>query len=480
MANTIYWHDYEAFGANPRRDRASQFAGIRTNEALEEVGEPLVMYCRPAPDMLPHPEACLITGITPQKALAEGCSEAEFIAAIQAQLAVPGTCTAGYNSIRFDDELTRQLLYRNFHDPYEREWKHGNSRWDIIDMMRLCHALRPEGINWPVRDDGSASFRLEQLTQANSIVHEGAHDALSDVRATIALAALVRQQQPRLFQFAYGLRRKKAVLEQLDLTTHKPVLHVSSIYRGGAALAPVVPLCRHPRDSNGVIVCDLRVDPTDWLHLSADAMRARLFVREDDLPPGETRIPVTVIHVNRCPVLAPMATLEPARAKALEVDLDACRRHWRLLMDAEHLTDTLSDVFSGGAESVVDPDPDFALYSGGFFSDHDRREMNRLRATAVSALAETHFDFQDPRLPEMLFRYRARNYPETLNANEHQRWQVYCEQRLQRDAAEPGAGLSAGEFHLLLQSLNIERSSERDRQVLAALEEYARQLLPTQ
>ena len=187
-ANSIYWYDFETFGNNPRRDRASQFAGIRTDEDLNIIGDPLVMYCKPANDFLPNPMACLITGITPQLTLEKGIAEAEFTRRILEEFAQPGTCVAGYNSIRFDDEVTRQLLYRNFHDPYEREWKNGNSRWDIIDMVRLCAATRPEGIEWPKKEDGSNSFRLEELTKANGITHAEAHDALSDVLATIEFA----------------------------------------------------------------------------------------------------------------------------------------------------------------------------------------------------------------------------------------------------------------------------------------------------
>jgi len=196
LPETLYWHDYETFGADPSRDRPVQFAGLRTDLDLNRIGEPLVLYARPANDFLPQPQACLVTGISPQLALERGVPECEFIERILQELARPGTCGAGYNSLRFDDEVTRYTLYRNFHDPYAREWQHGNSRWDIIDLVRTACALRPEGIEWPLREDGLPSFRLEDLTGANGISHGAAHDALADVEATIALARLVRQRQP--------------------------------------------------------------------------------------------------------------------------------------------------------------------------------------------------------------------------------------------------------------------------------------------
>ncbi|MFT7661707.1 MAG: exodeoxyribonuclease-1, partial [Gammaproteobacteria bacterium] len=201
MANTFYWHDYETFGVDPSKDRPSQFAGLRTDEDLNPVGEPLVIYCQPQKDILPAPQACLITGITPQLAMEKGLLEPQFIEAIHRQLSVPGTCGVGYNSIRFDDEVTRYALYRNFFDPYQREWKNGNSRWDIMDMLRLTRALRPEGIEWPDHEPGRPSFKLEHLTAANGLAHEAAHDALSDVTATIAVAKLVKDKQPRLFDY---------------------------------------------------------------------------------------------------------------------------------------------------------------------------------------------------------------------------------------------------------------------------------------
>ncbi|MCP4042374.1 MAG: exodeoxyribonuclease I, partial [Gammaproteobacteria bacterium] len=239
---TMYWHDYETFGTDPMRDRPAQFAGIRTDEDLNIIGEPLVRFCRPAADMLPQPEACLVTGITPRIATDKGVSEAEFIGAVHRELALPGTCGVGYNTIRFDDEITRYALYRNFFDPYAREWQNGNSRWDIIDMARLTRALRPQGMEWPNYADGSPSFRLEDLTAVNGIHHEGAHDALADVHATIGLARLIRDRQPRLFEYIYRQRDKHSVTQKLNLAAKEAVLHVSSMYpREYGCTAIVVP-----------------------------------------------------------------------------------------------------------------------------------------------------------------------------------------------------------------------------------------------
>jgi len=112
--NSFYWHDYETFGVDPQRDRAVQFAGIRTDFDFNIIGEPLVIYCKPADDTLPQPEACCVTGITPQLAAEKGKPEAEFIALIHEQMAQADTCTLGYNNLRFDDEVTRNLLYLTF------------------------------------------------------------------------------------------------------------------------------------------------------------------------------------------------------------------------------------------------------------------------------------------------------------------------------------------------------------------------------
>src|SRR5690606_6786317 len=218
-----------------------------TDAEFNEIGEPVTWYCRPADDFLPHPQACLVTGITPQQARRRGLPEAEFAGQIEALMSVPGTCSVGYNSVRFDDEVSRHLFYRNLIDPYAREWQNGNSRWDLIDIVRAFHALRPEGIEWPHREDGAPSFRLEDLTAANGIEHAGAHDALADVRATIALARLLRERNVNLFDYLLSLRNKRQVAKRLDVVSRKPVLHISRRYPASRACgALVLPLTVHP------------------------------------------------------------------------------------------------------------------------------------------------------------------------------------------------------------------------------------------
>jgi exodeoxyribonuclease-1 len=443
LPDTFYWHDYETFGANPSRDRPVQFAGLRTDAELNIIGDPLVIFCRPANDFLPHPQACLVTGITPQQALAEGVPESEFIERIHQELALPGTCGVGYNSLRFDDEITRYTLYRNFHDPYAREWQNGNSRWDIIDMVRTASALRPEGIEWPLREDGLPSFRLEELTRANGISHEAAHDALSDVHATIALARLIRERQPRLFDYVLKNRDKRSVLSQLDVAGMKPVLHVSGMF--GAQrhnIALVVPLAAHPANRNEIVCYDLSADPQRLFDLSSEQLQELLYMRTEDLPEGMERLGLKSIHINRCPILLPAKMASPAIAERLGISGERCRTHLESLRayragDGAGFTAKIQGIYEG---RVFEPqsDPDLMLYGGGFFGAQDKQVMDQVRAQTPEELAAGSFVFEDQRLPEMLFRYRARNYPDSLSPEEHATWEEFRFQRI----TEPDFGAS--------------------------------------
>lgn len=472
---SLYWHDYETWGEDPSIDRPSQFAGVRTDEELNIIGEPLMLYCQPSADFLPKPEACLVTGITPQKALSEGVPEPVFIQRVLDELGAPQTCGVGYNSLRFDDEVTRYTLYRNFHDPYEREWSRGNSRWDIIDMVRLTYALRPEGIEWPRNDDGTPSFRLEQLTKANGLSHESAHDALSDVYATIDMARLIKQRQPQLYDYLYQLRNKKKVAALINLAERKPLLHISSMFpaaNGCAAL--IAPIAMHPVNKNAVIAFNLEHDPQPLLDLSVDEIRARIFTRSADLPEGVERLPLKMIHMNKCPVLVTPKMVDSDCAARLNLDVSRCIGHWRALQNLD-IAEKLQQVFSESSFAAR-TDPERMLYDG-FLSNSDKPLLRAVREASAEDLRDPqNFPFRDKRMAELLFRYRARFYADTLNAEEQQRWRAFCVARITQE--EAGGALTLTQLQQRLAYLREERSSdEAALSVLASLERYANELL---
>ena len=478
MAATLYWYDYETFGSDPARDRPAQFAGQRTDEALNPIGKPLQLYCRPADDFLPQPMACLLTGITPQLARERGVCEAEFIGRIQTEFSRPQTCVSGYNNIRFDDEVTRFTLYRNLYDPYEREWRHGNSRWDLIDVVRLTYALRPDGIVWPQRDDGAPSFRLEALTRANGIEHQGAHDALADVRATIALACLLRARQPGLYDYCFRHRRKTDLWPLIDLDHLQPLLHVSEKYPASrGCLAVVAPLGRDPNHPSGVVVWDLCADPEPLLSLSPQTLRQYLFMPSRELPEGIQRPALKTVRLNRAPVLVPVSAMRPGDAERLGIDLAACRRHLRLLRCHRHrIRALLPQVLSRSeSDAAAINDPDLLLYRGGFFSDADRWRLAWIRRLDPQRLSRINPGFDDPRLPEMLFRYRARNWPESLNEAERRRWDRFRWRRL--TCPESGASIVWDDFWTELRRLRSE-AVQKNEVILQALADYANEILP--
>lgn len=444
MSKTFYWYDFEATGIDPRRDRPLQVAGVRTDEELNEVGEPLCIDCRLAPDVLPHPMACLITGIGPDRALA-GLPEPEFIHLLHEQMMVPGTCSVGYNNLRYDDEMTRFTLYRNFHDPYAREWQGGNSRWDLLDGLRAAHALRPEGIVWP-QQEGFTSLRLELLTAANGIDHGQAHDALADVRATIAMAKCLRAAQPRLFDYLLGLRSKHQVTALVDLQQTRPLVHVSGRFgRERQGLGLVLPLAWHPQNKNALIVYDLASDPELLADLSAEQLRERLYQRREELAEGESRPGLKLVHINKCPFLADLKVLRAQDIDRLALDIPGLLHnaerlaHWRI--DGQQ---KLHAVYqSQGHAGPVSDDAEAQLYDG-FISDADRRLLAMIREADGPMLAATQWPLRDQRLVDMLPRYRARNFPESLAPGEKKQWEDYCRDRLGGEL--PGASLTLPDF----------------------------------
>jgi exodeoxyribonuclease-1 len=477
-AQTFLWHDYETFGVVPRRDRPSQFAAIRTDADLNEVGEPLMIYCKPAPDYLPSPEACLITGITPQVALERGVPEHEFAAQIESAFSQPGTIGVGYNTIRFDDEVTRFMFWRNLIDPYAREWQNDCGRWDLLDVVRLTYALRPEGIEWPKKEDGSQSFKLEDLARANGLLHESAHDALSDVRATIALARLIRDKQPKLFGFAFGLHRKDRVANELGLPatreTARPFLHVSGMFpaeRG--CLAVMWPLASHPTNKNELIAWDLAHDPSELRDLDVATIRLRMFTRSADLPEGVVRLPVKGVHLNKSPmVVGNLKTLAPAMAARWGVDIEAAMRNAAIAAALPDMSAIWPKVYERPKEATPDVDED--LY-GGFIGNADRRRLTQLRSLSPMELAKARTGFDDPRLEELLFRYRARNFAETLNEEELERWEAH---RVAKLLEGEGGARNVDELFAEIDTL-AETADERGEEILGALYEYAEAIAPS-
>lgn len=466
---TFLFHDYETFGTSPALDRPAQFAALRTDADFTTIGEPEVFYCKPADDYLPQPEAVLITGITPQVARAKGENEAAFAKRIHDLFTVPNTCVVGYNNVRFDDEVTRNIFYRNFYDPYAWSWQNHSSRWDLLDVMRACYALRPEGINWPENEEGLPSFRLEHLTKANGIEHSNAHDAMADVYATIAMAQLVKAKQPKLFAYLYSHRSKQKLATLIDVPQMKPLVHVSGMFgaaRGNTSW--VAPLAWHPENRNAVIMVDLAGDMSPLLELDADALRERLYTPKSELG-DDAAVPVKLVHLNKCPVLAQANTLRPEDAERLGIDRQRCLDNLQILRDYPQVREKVLAIFAEAEPFVPSENVDAQIYNG-FFSDADRAAMKILLETEPRNLPALDITFADARIEKLLFNYRARNFPGTLDEEEQQRWlahrrEIFTPEFLQRYAEE-------------LQALFQQYDGDSEKQaLLKALWQYAEEIV---
>lgn len=483
MAASFFFYDLETSGFSPSAARIMQFAGQRTDEDLNPIGEPVNVLIKLSADVLPDPDAVMLTGITPQATMAEGLTEAEFMDYFYKEVVTPDTTFLGFNTVRFDDEFMRFLHYRNFYDPYEWQWANGCSRWDILDLVRMTRALRPDGIEWPVDDKGKPTNRLELLTKANNLGHDHAHDALSDVHATIAIAKLIRDKQPDLFKYLLENRGKKQAAALV--TAGQAFVYTSGRY-GSEHLHTTVAimLAKHPQQDNA-LVYDLRYDPTPFFSMSPEQL-VEVWRYKKDRDPDDPRLPVKTLKYNRCPAIAPLGVIkDDVTQERLGLSLANVQEHIEALKSqhqqfAENVLKAVALMDAERAETrgqTAEPTTatvDGMLYDG-FLAPADKQTAQQLRRADPSTISSFASKLTDHRLQTLIPLYKARNYPQHLSVEERQVWEKYVSERL----FEGGQNSRLSQYFTRLQELAAGQLTSQQEYLLEELQLYGESIMPS-
>ena len=468
---TFYWYDYETFGLSPKVQRIAQFAGIRTDENLNVLDEHM-FYCKPTRDSLPAPEACLVTGITPQLCEEKGFIEHEFIKKIHTEFSKPETCIVGYNSIAFDDEYTRHTLFRNFLDPYSWHWQNGNSRWDILNVARFCYAHKEDdSLKWVKNDKNRPIFKLDNLAPANHIEHSNAHDAMADVKATIGIASIIKKTQPKFFEYALSLRNKKEVEKLVKL--FYPMLLTSSGFGYKSSFTRLVTaVCYHPDYSDRAIVFNLNQDPEILLELDIDELKKLTFTRKSDLPKGLEKLELNELVFNKSPMFVCSPNEDSFKLSSnligkFKIDMENCFKNLSFIhQNRSKIEEKVQLIFKQPPERQQTSDVDQSLYDG-FISRHDRIICNEIQNLSPKDFDHYNPPFEDKKLNKLFLNFKARNYPQYLNDFEQDEWFEIVQSRIQN--GENGF-LSIESFE---KSLNHLKESHPERKNLwKQLEDY--------
>lgn len=446
-----------------------QFAGIRTDMDLQPIGDPVNMLVKLNDDVLPSPDAIMVTGITPQQTSEEGFAEAEFAKILVTDVFTDDTITVGFNNIRFDDEFIRHLFWRNFYDPYEWSWQNGRSRWDLLDVVRMTRALRPDGIQWPVDDKGQPTNRLELLSKANGLEHTKAHDALSDVEALIGITKLIRDTQPQLYEYLLKLRDKNEVKKLVNLDHKQPFVYVSGRLDGEYNKATVAFPLTAGKHGN-VVVYDLRYDPTPFLNMTSKGLAKKLYATWDERQvDGFVKLPVKVLQYNHVPSVAPLGVLEQGDGwKRINLSSDEITKHKTILLSSPGFAENIRTLFENKPDYKKSSDPESQLYDS-FVPDIDKVRIEAVRSADEKQLADFHPSFTDDRLSELLFHYKARNFPRSLAEEESVAWEKWRSQKI--NAALPA-------FMKSLERLSKSTNDDNKQFLLQELQLWAESILP--
>lgn len=469
MPKTFFFYDLETSGLNAREARIMQFAGIRTDMDLKPIGEPVNVLVKLSDDILPSPEALMVTGITPQQTVNDGYNEAEFSRMLSTEIFTPETIIVGFNNIRFDDEFVRHLFWRNFYDPYEWSWKEGRSRWDLLDVVRMTRALRPDGIKWPVDEKGVATNKLELIAKVNKINHLKAHDALSDVEALIAVTKLIKEKQPQLYDYLLKMRDKNEVKKLVNLDYKQPFVYVSGRLDAEFDKATVAFPLTAGKNGN-VIIYDLRYDPTPFINMKSKDLADKLYATWDERQADDfVKLPVKELQYNRAPAVAPIGVLTQNNGwKKITLDESIITKNKEILLSAPGFAENIRTILENREEYKKSVDPESQLYDG-FVPDVDKMRIEKVRNSNERELADFHPNFVDERLDPLLLHYKARNFPKSLAKEEAIIWEKW---RADKITAELPA------FAESLNKLSASTTDENKQFILQELQLWAESVMP--
>ena len=432
MPDSFFFYDLETSGVSPARDRIMQFAGQRTDMDLKPIGDPININVALSRDILPSPRAIIVSDLSPLKNVQTGMTEAQFTKIFNDQIALPKTIFTGFNNVRFDDEFIRYTNYRNFYDAYSWHWQNNSSRWDLLDVVRMTRALRPEGINWPFNEQGKPFNRLEYLTKINNLKHQNAHDALSDALATIEVAKLISLKQPNLFNFLLSLRTKKELIKILN--NNQILIYTSSHYSSTILHTTIVFVLSSDPLNGTALVYDLREDVHQFLDLSVDQL-ADLWRYDPNSP--KARLPIKTIKLNRCPAIAPRNVLDEASKDRLQIDMNSISKNIKQISkykddlalkihEVIKLLDNEQEERRKKAKRMIYADE--KLYDKFI----DKKDANLFIEARQKANFKKDYliTFSDQRLNKLYRLYRCRNYPNKLTNEEKSFWHEFIKDKL--------------------------------------------------
>ena len=413
----MVFYDTETTGTKVYFDQILQFAAILTDNDLNEI-ERFEIRSRLLPNVVAGPGAMRLTGVSVDQLHDPALpSHYEMVCRIRRKLLEwQASLFIGHNSLRFDEVLLRSAFYKNLLPPYLTN-SAGNGRIDTLSMLQWAHKYEPDVIEIPTRPDGRPIFKLDQLAPANGYNQAHAHDAMSDVEATIHMAHLMRNNAPDTWSRAMRFSNKSNVL---DFCEGEMVFGLTEYYFRDYYSFLLHQVGHNPHDRSEIVAFDLYHDPADFVGLSSEALRR---------------------HLNASPKL-----LRRVRANALPglIDADEAHPHTQVSNLPLEMLEERAEVLEGNETlrgqlllAYMQAKPQYEdsvhveenIYSG-FASTQDNERMDAFHEGEWSERAAIVCEFDDPRfrdLGEQLIYFEA---PQVLATERRQWWEERTARRL--------------------------------------------------
>lgn len=411
---TFLFYDLETTGLNKAFDQILRFAAIRTDMAFHEIDRH-ELSVRLRPDVIISPRAIMTHRIPVAESL-QGIPEYDAVLQIHKWMNAPRTISLGYNTLGFDDEFLRFSFHRNLLPPYTHQYANGCRRMDILPYTVIYRLYSEETLTWP-EIDGRPTLKLEHLSEANNLASGPAHDAMVDVKATVALAELLSKEQ-KIWKFLSGYFDKRIDTERIDELppasrnisgSHQLGLLVShEMGKENFYQAPVISIGSSIPYSNQTL----------WLRL--------------DLPELQATTPETVSDsswVVRKRMGEPPFILPPHDRywqRITNERRDFARQNIAWISSHPELFREIIDYHrSFQYPEIPDLDPDAALYQMGFLSSREEALCRRFHEAPFHEKTKMIDQFPRTETRNLAIRILMRNHPGDIAESDKSQWERY-------------------------------------------------------